>query len=63
MLGVVRTEEMQRDTIEQCYRGTLDVAVATLKSGKAGCNLQGMTWMVSLGPIAISSDEEQAQGT
>jgi len=32
------------------------------KSGKNGCNLQGMSWMISLGYIPVYSEEIQAKG-
>jgi hypothetical protein len=54
--------ESQNTTIEMCRAGTLDAAVVSVKSGKNGCNLQGMNIMVSLGYIGQASEEEQAKG-
>jgi hypothetical protein len=62
ILGDVQKVEMQTNTILGCRNATLDAAVVMLKSGKAGLNLQGMSWMVSLAPIPIASDETQAKG-
>jgi hypothetical protein len=62
MLGRRFDEKAQNDYIRQCRAGTLDVAVVSVKSGKNGCNLQGMNWMVSLGYIGQYSEEEQAKG-
>jgi len=53
----------QNETIQLCREGALDAAVVSVKSGKNGCNLQGMSWMVSLGYIAQATEEEQAKGT
>jgi len=55
--------EGQNETIQLCREGALDAAVVSMKSGKNGCNLQGMSWMVSLGYIAQATEEEQAKGT
>ena len=55
--------EAQNETIQLCREGALDAAVVSVKSGKNGCNLQGMSWMVSLGYIAQATEEEQAKGT
>lgn len=54
--------ESQNQTIQLCRQGALDVAVVSVKSGKNGCNLQGMSWMISLGYIAQATEEEQAKG-
>lgn len=62
MLGRKYDLEMQEDTIKQCSTGTLDAAVVSVKSGKNGCNLQGMNWMVSLGYIGRATEEAQAKG-
>lgn len=48
--------------MELCREGALDAAVVSVKSGKNGCNLQGMNVMVSLGYIGQASEEEQAKG-
>jgi hypothetical protein len=55
-------EASQNQTIQLCRQGLLDVAVVSVKSGKNGCNLQGMNWMVSLGYISQATEEEQAKG-
>jgi len=52
----------QASTIRKCRKGKLDAAVVSVKSGKNGCNLQGMNWMVSLGWIPAYTEEEQAKG-
>jgi hypothetical protein len=52
----------QNKTMELCREGALDAAVVSVKSGKNGCNLQGMNVMVSLGYIGQASEEEQAKG-
>ena len=62
MLGKKYDEEHQEDTIQKCGKGNLDAAVVSVKSGKNGCNLQGMTWMICLGWIGQASEEEQAKG-
>jgi hypothetical protein len=62
ILGITHTRDTHKATIKQCFKGALDAAVVMLKSGKAGCNLQGMNWMVSLLPISIDVDEQQAKG-
>jgi len=56
-------ESHQGNAIMQCRQGALDAAVASVKSGKNGCNLHGMNWMVSLGYISQAPEEEQAKGT
>jgi len=55
-------EASQSQTIQLCHEGALDVAIVSVKSGKNGCNLQGMNWMVSLGYISQATEEEQAKG-
>jgi hypothetical protein len=62
LCGVKYDEEKQAETQQMCRQGLLDAAVVSVKSGKNGCNLQGMSWMVSLGYIAQSTEEEQAKG-
>jgi hypothetical protein len=62
MLGRKYDLELQENTIQQCGVGSLDAAVVSVKSGKNGCNLQGMTWMVCLGYIGRATEEEQAKG-
>ena len=52
LCGKKYDDESQNRTIQLCRQGALDVAVVSVKSGKNGCNLQGMSWMVSLGYIA-----------
>lgn len=53
----------QSKTMELCQQGALDAAVVSVKSGKNGCNLQGMNIMVTLGYISQATEEEQAKGT
>jgi hypothetical protein len=55
-------EASQNETIQCCRQGSLDAAVVSVKSGKNGYNLQGMSWMVSLGYIGQATEEEQAKG-
>jgi len=62
LLGVTYDNKSQNDTIYKCRHGLLDAAVVSVKSGKNGCNLQGMSWMVSLGWIGRYTEEEQAKG-
>ena len=62
MLGRKYDVNSQADTIRQCEAGTLDAAVVSVKSGKNGCNLQGMNWMVCLGYIGRATEEVQAKG-
>jgi len=54
-------EALQNKTIQGCRQGSLDAAVVSVKSGKNGCNLQSMNWMVSLGYIGQAT-KEQAKG-
>jgi hypothetical protein len=63
LCGKKYDEESQKKTIQLCRQGALDAAVVSVKSGKNGCNLQGMNWMVSLGYIGQATEEEQAKGT
>ena len=56
-------EDSQNEAIQRCRQGSLDVAVVSVKSGKNGCNLKGMSWIVSLGYIGQATVEEQAKGT
>ena len=63
LCGKKYDDESQARTIQLCRQGALDAAVVSVKSGKNGCNLQGMNWMVSLGYIAQATEEEQAKGT
>ena len=63
MLGKKYMTEEQYQTIHKC--GTpelLNTAVVSVSYSKNGTNLQGMNWMVALGPIAQHSEEEQCQG-
>jgi hypothetical protein len=62
LCGTKYTDAKQKETIQLCRQGLLDAAVVSMKSGKNGCNLQGMSWMVSLGYIAQATEEEQAKG-
>ena len=43
-------------------KGLLDAVAVSAKSGKNGCNLQGMSWMISLGYIPVYTEEIQAKG-
>ena len=63
LCGKKYDEATQSQAIQLCHEGTLDIVVVFVKSGKNGCNLQGMSWMVSLGYIGQATDEEQAKGT
>ena len=63
LCGKKYDEVTQSQAIQLCHEGTLDVAVVSVKSGKNGFNLQGMSWMISLGYIGQATDEEQAKGT
>jgi hypothetical protein len=63
LCGKKYDEESQNQTIQLCRQGAVDAAVVSVKSGKNGCNLQGMNWMVSLGYIGQLTEEEQAKGT
>ena len=60
--GKTYTVKMQIETIAACERGELDAVAVTMQCGSNGCNLQGMNWMIALGPIARQSDELQAKG-
>jgi hypothetical protein len=62
LCGKKYDKEHQSETIQLCRQGVLDAAVVSVKSGKNGCNLQGMSWMVSLGYISQATEEEQAKG-
>jgi hypothetical protein len=62
LCGTKYDGEKQTETIQLCRQGLLDAAVVSVKSGKNGCNLQGMNWMVSLGYIGQATEEEQAKG-
>jgi hypothetical protein len=62
LCGTKYDEQSQNKTIQLCRQGVLDAAVVSVKSGKNGCNLQGMNWMVSLGYIGQATEEEQAKG-
>lgn len=62
LCGTKYNDESQSRTIQLCRQGALDAAVVSVKSGKNGCNLQGMSWMVSLGYIPQATEEEQAKG-
>jgi len=62
MLGIRFDDHSQQNAIKLCQQGQLDVAVVSVKSAKNGCNLQGMTWMVSLGYIGRATEEIQAKG-
>ena len=62
ILGEKWSTDRQAETIQLCGSRKLDAAVVTVQSGSNGCNLQGMTWMVALGPIACAADEEQVKG-
>ena len=63
LCGKKYDEATQSRAIQLCREGALDAAVVSVKSGKNGYNLQGMSWMVSLGYIAQATEEEQAKGT
>jgi hypothetical protein len=63
LLGTKYSKWQQARTIRKCSKGELDAAVVSVKSGKNGCNLQGMNWMVSLGWIPAYTEEEQAKGS
>lgn len=56
-------EASQNETIQRCCEGSLDVTVVSVKSRKNSCNLQGMSWIMSLGYISQATEEEQAKGT
>jgi hypothetical protein len=60
--GVKFDAACQKHTIRLCRAGKLDTMVVSVKSGKNGCNLQGMTRMVSLGWIPAYTEELQAKG-
>jgi len=62
ILGEKWSTDRQAETIQLCGSRKLDAAVVTVQSGSNGCNLQGITWMVALGPIACTADEEQVKG-
>jgi hypothetical protein len=62
LCGIKYDEDRQQETIRKCRQGLLHAAVVSVKSGKNGCNLQGMTWMVSHGYIGQATEEEQAKG-
>jgi hypothetical protein len=62
LCGTKYDNEKQKTAIQMCRQGLLDAAVVSVKSGKNGCNLQGMSWMVSLGYIGQATEEEQAKG-
>ena len=62
ILGKRYTPQEQDRTIQLCQQGELEAVVVMLKSGKNGCNLQGMNWMISLGYIPACTEEVQAKG-
>lgn len=62
MLRLKFSDASQKATIDKCRAGTLDVAVCSVQSAKNGCNLQGMSAMVSLGWIGRYMEEIQAKG-
>lgn len=54
----------QREVIQACGEpyGPYDAVVVSVEAGKSGTNLQGMSWMISLGWMAAQGTEEQAMG-
>ena len=60
--GVKYSGWRQNRTIRLCHAGKLDAVVVSVKSGKNGCNLQGMNRMISLGWIPAYTEEPQAKG-
>jgi len=60
--GIQWSSWRQARTIRLCRAGLLDAVVVSVKSGKNGCNLQGMKRMVSLRWIPASTEEEQCKG-
>lgn len=62
VMGIKQGFDEQRAIQRDVARGKFPVLVTMVQSCQVGLNLQRMNWMVSMYPISVHADQEQAMG-